>query len=197
MRAHALRPIAGLMRSALRGGEFPALTNCSGPHGRPEPGKVEGWEGRLARLVWVCYSPPSSDPPRGVEATPEAIRDDLTVLRRAGFTGLITYGSSGVLGRELPALARSQGFEGLIMGVWEPGNREEMEAVIKASESPFVLGFCVGNEGLRSRYQLPALLHFLALTEAAGCALPRGRRRTYTRHHFSKGREFLQSWSKC
>lgn len=71
--------LCGILSAAV---SFPALTNCSSSRGIPEAGKVEGWEGRLVRLVWVCYSPPNSDPPRGVEATPEAIRDDLAVLRR-------------------------------------------------------------------------------------------------------------------
>ena len=136
---------------------FAALTNCSGPRVTPAARDDAGWEEKFSRIVWVCYSPPTSDPTRGVEATAEAIGEDLSVLRRAGFKGLVTYGSSGVLGRELPALAKSHGFEGLIMGVWEPSNREEIEAAVFASANPVVLGFCVGNEGLGSRYQLPAL----------------------------------------
>lgn len=134
-----------------------ALTTCSGPRGPSHERKAERWEDKFARIIWVCYSPPTSDPPHGVEATAEAIRDDLVALRRAGFTGLITYGSAGSMGRELPALAESQGFEGLIMGVWSPADREEIEAAAAASSNPTVVGFCVGNEGLQSRYQMPVL----------------------------------------
>jgi exo-beta-1,3-glucanase (GH17 family) len=155
-RAHRLK-LAAFRVAMLTALSFAALANCSGPRVTPGPRNVEGWEDKFSKIVWVCYSPPSSDPTRGVEATPEAISDDLAVLRRAGFTGLITYGSAGVLGRELPALAKSRGFEGLIIGVWDPANRDEMEAAVAASANPVVLGYCVGNEGLQSRYQLPAL----------------------------------------
>jgi exo-beta-1,3-glucanase (GH17 family) len=133
------------------------LSNCSRAPEQSKPPNTENWEDRLTRIVWVAYSPPSSDPLRGIEATPEAIRDDLAVLRRAGFTGLVTYGSAGVLGRELPALAKSAGFEGVIMGVWDPSDQREIDAAKIAAGNPVVLGFCVGNEGLQSRYQLPAL----------------------------------------
>jgi len=134
-----------------------SLSNCSGASEKSKPPNTENWEGRLTRIVWVAYSPPSSNPLRGIEAAPEAIRSDLAVLRRAGFTGLVTYGSAGVLGRELPALAKSEGFEGVIMGVWDPADRGELDAAKAAAGNPVVLGFCVGNEGLQSRYQLPAL----------------------------------------
>jgi exo-beta-1,3-glucanase (GH17 family) len=115
------------------------------------------WEEKVSNIVWVAYSPPTADPEKGIEAAPESIREDLTVLRRAGFTGLVTYSSSGVLGRELPTLAQSQGFQGLIMGIWDPSNQEEIAAAEAAAEFPIVLGFCVGNEGLQKRYEMPAL----------------------------------------
>src|SRR2546426_6012368 len=72
------------------------------------------WKQRLSGLVWVAYSPPTSEPNRGVEATPAAISEDLSVLRKVGFTGLVTYSSSGVMGRELLSLAKEQGFKGII-----------------------------------------------------------------------------------
>lgn len=132
-------------------------TSCSSISQKPKEGSSRSWEEKFMRIVWVDYSPPTANPLLGVEATPEAIREDLTVLRKAGFTGLVTYGSSGVLGRDLPAIAGSQGFEGIIMGIWDPANRNEIDAAIAAAGSPIVLGSCVGNEGLGSRYQLTAL----------------------------------------
>lgn len=49
------------------------------------------WEQKVAQIRWVAYSPPTSDPIQGTEATPEAIQKDLQVLLEAGFTGLVTY----------------------------------------------------------------------------------------------------------
>jgi hypothetical protein len=57
----------------------------------------------------------------------------------------------------VPALARAQGFKGLIVGVWDPSSREEMAAAKALATNPIVLGYCVGNEGLRRRYEMPAL----------------------------------------
>jgi exo-beta-1,3-glucanase (GH17 family) len=117
----------------------------------------DGWEQKLDRIVWVGYSPPTADPTKGIEATPDAIRTDLAALRKAGFTGLVTYSSSGVLGSELPGLAQEQGFEGIIMGIWDPASPKEISAAKASAKAPIVLGFCVGNEGLGRRYQLSVL----------------------------------------
>src|SRR5437870_5405991 len=57
------------------------------------------WKERVSQIKWIAYSPSKSDPTKGVEATRDAIRADLAVLRGAGFTGLVTYSSVGILGR--------------------------------------------------------------------------------------------------
>lgn len=120
--------------------------------------KSSAWEEQVSRIVWVAYSPTNANPHKGIEATPESIREDLAVLNKAGFTGLVTYGSSGVLGRELPKIAQSQGFQGLIMGIWNPSSSEEMTLAKAAAKNPIILGFCVGNEGLMTRrYKLSTL----------------------------------------
>lgn len=133
----------------LAGISVAILASCA-----TEPEKLDD---KFSRLVWVAYSPPRANPNQGVEASIADIREDLMVLRKAGFTGLVTYSSSGVMGRELPALAQSQGFQGLIVGVWDPANKEEITAAKAAARNPVVLGFCVGNEGLQKRYQMSAL----------------------------------------
>lgn len=115
------------------------------------------WKEKLTSIVWVGYSPPSSNPLKQIEATPAAIQADLAILRKAGFTGLVTYSSSGVLGRELLALAQTLGFEGIIVGIWNPNNAREIAAAKAVANSPLVIGYCVGNEGLGSRYQLSTL----------------------------------------
>ena len=117
----------------------------------------EKWEEKFSRIMWVAYSPPTADPNKKLEATSEAIREDLAILRKAGFTGLVTYGSLGVMGREFPSLAASQGFQGIIIGIWDPANQDEIIAAKAAAKNPVTLGFCIGNEGFQKRYQLPAL----------------------------------------
>jgi exo-beta-1,3-glucanase (GH17 family) len=105
----------------------------------------------------VDYSPPSANPNKNIEASTQAIHEDLAVLRQAGFTGLVTYGSTGRMGHNFPTLAESAGFQGLLMGIWDPTNQEELANARAAAKLPITLGFCVGNEGLHRRYELPVL----------------------------------------
>jgi len=139
------------------------LAGCSGngnktdtPTGTVTP-KPAAWEQKFSSMRWIAYAPPSANPNKRIEASTEAISDDLAVLHRAGFSGLVTYGSSGRMGHDLPTLAQSAGFQGLIMGIWDPTNREELANAEVAAKLPLVLGFCIGNEGLHKRYELPAL----------------------------------------
>ncbi len=132
-------------------------------------GVPEEWQQKVSAIRWVAYSPTTADPVKGIEATPEALRVDLLILREAGFTGLVTYSASGVLGRELPVLARSLGFEGMIVGVWNPESADEIAAAKACSGNPIVLAFCLGNEGLGKRYQLAELSRAVQqLREATG-----------------------------
>ncbi len=115
------------------------------------------WEKKVNGIVWIAYSPTNANPNKNIEPTEESVKDDLAVLRQAGFTGLVTYGCSGMIGQKLPELAKEQGFQGLIVGIWNPANQKEIAAAIGSSSHPIVLGFCVGNEGLKDRYQLKEL----------------------------------------
>ena len=116
------------------------------------------WQEKITAIRWVAYSPTNADPNQGLEASLESIAQDLAVLRKAGFSGLVTYSASGVTGKELPRLAQEQGFDGLIVGVWNPLNQAEVDTAKAVAQSPIVLGYCVGNEGLRVRYEMPALV---------------------------------------
>ncbi len=139
------------------------LTGCSGNEKKMATPtetatlKSATWEQRVSSIRWVAYSPPSANPNKNIEASTEAIGEDLAVLRRAGFTGLVTYGSTGIMGHDLPTLAQSTGFQGLIMGIWDPMNQEEIANAKASAKLPITLGFCVGNEGLHKRYELPVL----------------------------------------
>ena len=70
---------------------------------------------------------------------------------------MISYSSSGILGRDFPKIAEKIGFQGLIMGIWDPNSEEEITTAKGASKNPILLGFCVRNEGLWERYDLSEL----------------------------------------
>ena len=121
-------------------------------------------ESRLTRIQWVDYSPTNANPDRGVEPSLDSIRADLSALRKAGFTGIVTYTSLGMMGRPLASAAIDAGFEGMIAGVWDPANQKEISEAEEVSKSRIVLGICVGNEGLMNhRYSLAVLTR--AMTE--------------------------------
>lgn len=120
---------------------------------------------QLKRLCWVAYSPTNFDPTTSPVRWPseEDVREDLRVLRSASFNGLVTYGSNypgpGGPGRTLDivGLTQSAGFEGMIVGVWNPGDENELKAAEQAGPHSVVVGYCVGNEGLGVRYDLKTL----------------------------------------
>ncbi|MCE7986308.1 MAG: hypothetical protein DYG89_34475 [Caldilinea sp. CFX5] len=96
----------------------------------------------------MAYSPTEFDPTVGRPPLRSALRDDLQVLHDAGFQGVITYAATSALDR-IPQLAKEAGFTQVIMGVWDPLNREEIAAAIEAA--PLVDGYLVGNEGLSDK----------------------------------------------
>ncbi len=121
------------------------------------------WQKTLLGIKWVAYSPTTANPDKGIEPTIASIQADLDVLKEAGFTGLVTYASSGVTGRKLPTLAQEAGFDGLIIGIWDPKNAEERKNAVDSASLSLVRGFCVCNEGLGKRYQFDELSQ--AITE--------------------------------
>jgi exo-beta-1,3-glucanase (GH17 family) len=110
---------------------------------------------KLASLCWVAFSPTHYDPTKGIFPSEDDLRLDLRALHGAGFRGLVTYGSESPL-REIPRLAREEGFQGVIMGVWSPASADELSSA-KAAVA-YVDGYNVGNEGLSfGRYNLDTL----------------------------------------
>uniref|UniRef100_UPI002FE313EB stalk domain-containing protein n=1 Tax=Thermodesulfitimonas autotrophica TaxID=1894989 RepID=UPI002FE313EB len=122
-----------------------------------EPELTSLFQERLAEpFYWVAYNPTAYDPETGVWPDEASIREDLALLRRAGFKGVITYGLNAALA-EVPRLAKEAGFEAVIAGIWDVKNLEELLAAKKAA--PYADAFCVGNEGLLTRrYSLDELL---------------------------------------
>jgi exo-beta-1,3-glucanase (GH17 family) len=140
------------MRGAVIPAGFP--TNCSLP--------VSGeWIAKVSAIRWVAYGSPNVISNQGSYPQQiESIYKDLMVLKKAGFNGLVTYGSSGIMGKAFPAIAQSLGYEGLIMGIWNPSNRNELNNARNASDLPIVMGYGIGNEGLygnQERYSIPEL----------------------------------------
>jgi exo-beta-1,3-glucanase (GH17 family) len=75
------------------------------------------------------------------------------VLRQSGFNGLVTYGAD----QPIPRLAQEMGFQGMILGVWDPTSTEEMNLAKEAAQYNVVIGYVVGNEGLDVRYDYDTL----------------------------------------
>lgn len=106
-------------------------------------------------LHWINYSPTNFNPNASQFPSENSIREDFKVLLSRGYNAIITYGSDNILG-QVPQIARSEGMEGVIMGIWDPKNTEEFDNAVKAKE--FVDGYCEGNEGLTNgRYDLATL----------------------------------------
>lgn len=137
----------------------PALADCSVPVDTK-------WIAKINRIQWVTYSSPNpGTQPRYYQPSPETIRNDLLTLKKAGFTGLVTYSSIGVMGKEFPFIAQELGFNGVIMGIWNPNNESELDNAKYAASLPVTLGYTVGNEGLyrsKDRYTLPELCFAIA-----------------------------------
>jgi exo-beta-1,3-glucanase (GH17 family) len=108
---------------------------------------------------WIAYAPthyyPAESPP--VVPGRESLRADLTVLRGAGFRGLITYGA------DIPAIAdvtQEMGFRAMLLGIWDPFNPTERAKALRtvAAHKQLIAGIVVGNEGLTTgRYTIERL----------------------------------------
>lgn len=91
---------------------------------------------------WIAYSSTGNSPMPDSE---ETIRLDLETLHRAGFLGIVTYGCDG-LKKQIPKIARSVGISHIVLGIYNPNNREEIE---NAKElATMVDAYCIGNESI-------------------------------------------------
>lgn len=115
------------------------------------------WIAKVESIKWVAYSWPNTDTGGYHRPDTQAIYADLLTLKKAGFTGLITYGSSGIMGKQFLTIAGSLGYQGIIMGIWSPAGADELNNAANAASLPIVLGYSIGNEGLgesRPRYSV-------------------------------------------
>ena len=110
---------------------------------------------KLRRLHWIAYAPVDFDPSRGIYPDEDSLQADLRALASGPFAGLITFGSEKSLSL-VPRLAATVGLQGMIMGIWNPLSREEIDAAVAARE--YVDGYCVGHMGCDVRYSADELV---------------------------------------
>jgi exo-beta-1,3-glucanase (GH17 family) len=116
-------------------------------------------------LCWITYTPSTFNPTTTPMTWPTAseVQQDLQVLHRADFRGLVTYRAffqdraQPDQRIDLGAIAQDLGFAGLIVGVWDPESEPELRAAEQLGQQEIVLGYSVGNEGLGKRYDLATL----------------------------------------
>lgn len=121
----------------------------------------------LCETTWVAYAPTNFDPNGSPPRLPDeaSLRADLTVLRRAGFDGLITYGAD--IG-PITKIAGEVGFDRLILGIWNPSSQAEQATIIREAASDRVIGVIVGNETLTfRRSDVPTLAAAMASVRRA------------------------------
>ena len=100
------------------------------------------FESKLKTLRWILYEPIAYDPDSKYYGSKEDIHIELEVLFNAGFNGVITIESGGLMSN-IPKIAKEIGFLGVIMGIFKITDPIEIRAAIKAS--PHVDAYCVGN----------------------------------------------------
>jgi exo-beta-1,3-glucanase (GH17 family) len=136
---------------------FPLLIACiaTAAHAKPicaasVPAKaaVSALRDAMAHGRFIAYEPTSLQVINGqpTQADPQSIRADLTTLR-SRFDSLITY--SALHGAQaIPSIAASLKFRAVIIGVWDPFDRAELDAALAtARENPnVVVGLSLGNE---------------------------------------------------
>jgi exo-beta-1,3-glucanase (GH17 family) len=126
---------------------------------------VDRLERAMAHGRFVAYEPTALQMVNGraTHADVASIRADLQVLRPR-FDSLITYGS--VDGAEqIPAIAASLGFRAVIVGVWDPFNRQQIDAAVETANAhpDVVVGLSLGNELVVAKRHSFAELTALAL----------------------------------
>lgn len=122
-----------------------ALAGCGGAGSERTPLATA-----LATQRFAAYVPRSFSIGAGRThaATADGIADDLRRLR-PHFSGVITYGLGNGQAQIVP-LAAAAGFEAVVIGVWEPRDRAELDRAIALAERypRQVIALILGNEGL-------------------------------------------------
>src|SRR5439155_57578 len=98
----------------------------------------------LENGVWAAYAPTEFNPNLSPPIIPSAdsIRADLAALRQAGFDGIVTNGADVP---SIPPIAEQTGMRWVLLGIWDPGNPDEIRRTKEAARSDRVLGVIVGK----------------------------------------------------
>ncbi len=122
----------------------------------PVPPAPTEFTGKLWDLNWIAYEPVNFDPERDIYPTEDEIAKDLEVLRSVKLNGIITFDSKKTLAT-IPRLARLKGFEGVIMGIHDPTDKQAINLAIREAEH--VDGYCIGHNhlGVKKGYNLETL----------------------------------------
>jgi exo-beta-1,3-glucanase (GH17 family) len=130
----------------------------------PEPSKSYGREyetrlnsflGALPWLNWIVYDPTDYNPYANKMPSQASIRQDLEVLRRYGFNGLITMTSRDACGN-IPRIAHEVGFNMVIAGVWDLRDQNEVRNALDVAS--FADAYSLGHKGLNKIYTQKELL---------------------------------------
>jgi exo-beta-1,3-glucanase (GH17 family) len=98
-------------------------------------------------INWITYEPTDEDPyrkPQGYYGDVDSIPTELARLKKAGFTGLVTFSAEGA-SASIPELAHGLGFRAIIMGVTHVDKEIEIQHAVKAK---YVDGYCIGHNAL-------------------------------------------------
>lgn len=108
---------------------------------------------------FITYTPSRLDPrnPANNQSLKTSeLRQDLEALR-PHFDGLVLYGYHEACTPRITALAKSLGFRGIMLAIWDPKSTTELDgvaALAKFHEQDFALAVIVGNEGITfKRYE--------------------------------------------
>jgi len=107
----------------------------------------KSFQEKLLSYRWAAYSPTNCNPDKGIKPPDESVKEDLLLLHKY-FDGIVTYGASDII----PQIAKEVGIKGILYGIWDPRNEEELAMARAAASNEIVLGYVVGNEGLDERY---------------------------------------------
>jgi hypothetical protein len=110
----------------------------------------------LYSTCWVTYDPSGmtlNEDRQPIYPALSSIETDLDLIRDAGFSGILTSSSDGIMD-QVPQAAKRRDLK-VIMGIWNPTNRREVSRAI--SQGRHVDAYCVGHDGYPDRYTLQHL----------------------------------------
>jgi hypothetical protein len=114
---------------------------------------------------WVSYTPTGYEPVTGKSLAQANLTGDLYLLAQSGFTGLVTTTSTSGFDI-IPQVARANGFQAVIMGIYDPKDQTEIDKAIAAA--PFVDAYALGHCGLGTDYTIDDLQAAVSRLRTAG-----------------------------